>query len=163
MEIPSFVTDILLPYLLVFTIMFAVLDKTKVLGEGKRQINAIVAFVIALLLITLPYPRGLIIGLMPVLAVMTVVLLIFLMLYAFVYSGDKEWSMPAGLKIALVSLVGLALVIALLVLTGYWDVLITAITGGQGAEIASTIFFLAIIAAAIVIVLATGGKTTSSS
>ena len=47
--------DVILPFLLVFTIIFAILEKTKVLGtetiEGKRytkkNINAMVAFVIS--------------------------------------------------------------------------------------------------------------------
>ena len=37
------VVEVLLPFLLVFTLVFAVLDRTKLLGEGKRQINAIIS------------------------------------------------------------------------------------------------------------------------
>ena len=51
--------DVVLPFLLVFTIIFAILEKTKVLGteeiEGKRytkkNLNAIAAFVIAFLVV----------------------------------------------------------------------------------------------------------------
>ena len=51
--------DVVLPFLLVFTIVFAILEKTKVLGteeiEGKRytkkNLNAIAAFVIAFLVV----------------------------------------------------------------------------------------------------------------
>ncbi|HIH42837.1 TPA: hypothetical protein HA246_04285 [Candidatus Woesearchaeota archaeon] len=51
--------DVVLPFLLVFTIVFAVLEKTKILGvekfQGevytKKQLNAITAFVIAFLVI----------------------------------------------------------------------------------------------------------------
>ncbi len=53
------VYDVILPFLLVFTIVFAILDKTQVLGteefSGKRypkkNLNAVVAFVIAFLVI----------------------------------------------------------------------------------------------------------------
>ena len=31
------------PFLLVFFIVFAILEKTKLLGEGKKQVNALVA------------------------------------------------------------------------------------------------------------------------
>lgn len=49
--------DVILPFLLVFTIMFAILEKTKVLGteviDGKKQtkknLNAMTAFVVAFL------------------------------------------------------------------------------------------------------------------
>ena len=53
------VYDVILPFLLVFTIVFAILDKTKVLGTEelsgkhypKKNLNAVVAFVIAFLVI----------------------------------------------------------------------------------------------------------------
>lgn len=40
----------LLPFLLVFAILFAILEKTKVLGDGKTNINVLVALLIGLLL-----------------------------------------------------------------------------------------------------------------
>ncbi|MBI2147756.1 hypothetical protein HYU19_04765 [Candidatus Woesearchaeota archaeon] len=53
------VYDVVLPFLLVFTIVFAILEKTKVLGTEeihghsytKKNLNAILAFVIALLVV----------------------------------------------------------------------------------------------------------------
>jgi hypothetical protein len=41
------VADILLPFILIFTIVFAVMEKTKILGE-KKNFNVIVALVLAL-------------------------------------------------------------------------------------------------------------------
>ena len=42
------VADILLPFLLIFTIVFAVLQKTNILGTGRKNFNVIIALVIAL-------------------------------------------------------------------------------------------------------------------
>jgi hypothetical protein len=42
------VTDVLLPFILVFTIVFATLQKTKILGEDKKQFNVIVSLVMGL-------------------------------------------------------------------------------------------------------------------
>jgi hypothetical protein len=42
------VTDVLIPFILVFTIVFAVLQKTKILGDGKKNYNVMVALVMAL-------------------------------------------------------------------------------------------------------------------
>lgn len=39
--------DVLLPFILVFTIVFAILEKIKILGEGKRQYNTVFALVMA--------------------------------------------------------------------------------------------------------------------
>ena len=41
-------TDIMLPFLLVFVLVFAVLEKTAVLGADKKNFNVIVALVLAL-------------------------------------------------------------------------------------------------------------------
>ena len=41
-------TDALLPFLLIFTIVFAVLQKTNILGKDKKNFNVILALVLAL-------------------------------------------------------------------------------------------------------------------
>ena len=46
-----FFTEMLLPFLLVFVVVFAILQKSKILGDGKAQIDAIVGLVIGLILI----------------------------------------------------------------------------------------------------------------
>lgn len=55
------VMDFLLPFILVFTIVFAVLQKTKILGD-KKNFNVIVSFVLGLLFVvphmTGQYPAG---------------------------------------------------------------------------------------------------------
>lgn len=50
-------TDIILPFLLIFTIIFAVLEKTKILGEEKRSMNIGIAIVLALMTI-IPHVTG---------------------------------------------------------------------------------------------------------
>lgn len=55
-------TDALLPFLLIFTILFAMLQKTNILGAGKKNFNVMIALIIALLVviphITGSYPPG---------------------------------------------------------------------------------------------------------
>ncbi len=156
-----FFTEQVLPFLLVFTLIFAILDKTKILGEGKRQINAIIGLVVALMLIAFPFPRSIIVNLMPLLAVLAVIFLVFILLYTFA-SGESEFKTPKGLKITFGILIGLALIIAILVLTGYWDLVLRAVFGGAGSEIATNIFFILIIIAAIAVVLGAGKGGGSS-
>jgi len=50
-------TDILLPFLLIFVIVFAILQKTKVLGEERKNLNIIVALVVGLLVV-IPHATG---------------------------------------------------------------------------------------------------------
>lgn len=44
-------TDVMLPFLLIFTILFAILQKTNVLGHGKKNFNVVIALVFALLVV----------------------------------------------------------------------------------------------------------------
>ncbi len=50
-------TDILLPFVLFFTIIYAVLQKSKILGEDKKNFNVIVALVISLMMV-IPHVVG---------------------------------------------------------------------------------------------------------
>lgn len=50
-------TDVLLPFLLIFVIMYAILTKTKILGEGKKNLNVTVAVVVGLLVV-IPHVMG---------------------------------------------------------------------------------------------------------
>jgi len=54
--------DVLLPFLLIFTVIFAVLEKTKLLGEEKRNLSTILSLVISLIVVvphvTGNYPAG---------------------------------------------------------------------------------------------------------
>lgn len=56
------ITDVMLPFLLIFVIIYAVLQKTKILGETKKNLNAAVAIVVGMLVViphvTGRYPAG---------------------------------------------------------------------------------------------------------
>ena len=103
----NFLTTMLLPFLLIFVVVFAILEKAKILGDGKHQINAIVALVIGLTVILFPGPRAIIVTILPWLAVGVAVLLVFFILYGFVAGDLSEAKMPKGLRITLGILVGL--------------------------------------------------------
>ncbi|MBI2541475.1 hypothetical protein HYV80_02090 [Candidatus Woesearchaeota archaeon] len=50
-------TDVMLPFLLIFVILYAILQKTKILGEGKKNLNVIIAVVVGLLVV-IPHVTG---------------------------------------------------------------------------------------------------------
>lgn len=79
----------ILPFLLVFVLIYAVLQKTKVLGDNKSQIDALVSLAMALMLVAFPTPRNYIIRIVPWLAVALVVLLVIFLIYGF-GSSDKD-------------------------------------------------------------------------
>jgi hypothetical protein len=61
--------EAILPFILVFTLVFAILQKTKLLGDGKKQIDAIVSLVIGLILISFSYAVGILTILIPFLVI----------------------------------------------------------------------------------------------
>ena len=50
-------TDVMLPFLLIFVIIYAILQKTKILGEDKKNLNVVIAIVVALLVV-IPHVTG---------------------------------------------------------------------------------------------------------
>lgn len=91
------IVDVLLPFLLIFTIIFAVLEKTKILGEGKKNMNIGIALIFALLAViphvTGNFPAGydpvkIINGALPSVS-LVVVAIIALMILIGVFAHDK--------------------------------------------------------------------------
>lgn len=56
-------SEILFPFVLVFTLLFAILEKTKILGENKQN-HALISLAVAVILIATP-ARTIISGLAP--------------------------------------------------------------------------------------------------
>jgi len=111
-----FFTEMLLPFSLVFVVVFAILQKSKILGEGKAQVDSLVAMVIGLILIGVEQPREIIVNLMPWMAVGVAVILVFLILYGFV-AGDLSTA-PNWMKITFGILAGLFTLGVVLYVTG---------------------------------------------
>ena len=152
-------TEFILPFLLVFTVLFAILDKTKILGDGKRQINAIVALIVGLMIISFANFADVIFELFVFLAVGIVVIFVFLILWGFVFAGEKEFKMNKGLKVAFGILIGIGLIGALLFATDSWDYVYNNVILGEGASsIWTTVLFLGLIGGALAIVLGSKDK-----
>ncbi|MBS3168199.1 hypothetical protein J4216_03685 [Candidatus Woesearchaeota archaeon] len=87
------VFDVLLPFLLIFSIVFAILEKTQIFGQGKTNINVIVSTVVGLLIVVQTELVELLNLFLPRVAMIMVVVLMGLLLIAML--AGKEFS---GLK-----------------------------------------------------------------
>lgn len=106
------------PFLLMFFIVFAILEKTKLLGEDKKQLNALLSFVVALIFVSAVYPTLVVSNLILFLTVGLVVIFIVLLLWGFIF-GDKEgFKVQGWIKGVLGGLVGVSVIIAVLWATG---------------------------------------------
>ena len=151
-----FFTEMLLPFLLVFVVVFAILQKSKILGEGKAQIDAMVGLVIGLLLIGVPQPRNIIVGIMPWLAVGIAVILVFLILYGFV-AGDLS-SAPDWMKIIFGILAGLFTLGVVLYVTGLWEIIGGWLSGGESSGVWMNVLMVALVIGAMAVAVFSGKK-----
>ncbi len=150
------VVETLLPFLLVFTIIFAILQKTQILGKDKRQIDALVSLAIGLIVIAYGQATGIIVRLIPILAVTAVVILVFMLLYGMVFAEGK-FDMNKYLKGGIGIAVGIVVIVSVLILTGGLNYIIDFYYRTEGTGLLANIVFIAI-AAAAVIAVAAGGK-----
>ena len=85
-------TSFVFPFLLMFFIVFAILEKTKILGEEKKQLNALLSFVIGLIFVSAVYPKLVVGNLILFLTVALVVVFVTLLLWGFVTGGEAKIS-----------------------------------------------------------------------
>jgi hypothetical protein len=146
----------LLPFLLVFAIVFAVLQKAEIFGKEKKQTDAIIAVVVALLVVSVGYATNVIINLMPILAVGLVILLVFFLLWGFAFR-EKEFNVHKNVQWVIAGLAAITVVIAVLYFTPAWDYLRNMMSG-QGSNVITNVVFVVLIIAAVVAVIFGGKK-----
>ena len=101
------VYDVVLPFILVFTLVFAIFERTKVLGTekldgieyGKKNLNAMVAFVIAFLVVASSQIVSLINSAMPKIVILLFLGVFFLLLVGIFYSEKEEVILGSPWKI----------------------------------------------------------------
>ena len=153
-----FFVNVVLPFILIFVVVFAILQKTQILGRGKKQIDAIVALVIGLIVISFGFATGVIVSLIPFLAVAIVIILVFMILYGMIYK-EGEFDLHKGVKIAFGIIIAIAVLIAAAIATGAWDYIkYNWFVGGDVSVIWTNIIFLVIVVGVIVVVLWPGGR-----
>lgn len=153
-------TKFALPFLLIFFIMFAILEKTKILGDDKKQVNALVAFVIGLIFVSAFSPKLMVSNLILFLTVAIVVMFIGMLLWGFVSGGDVKiennkvkWAMGIAIVVGVIG--------AVIWATGFYSFLDTLFFGGtvSGDFWINAVFVIVI---AIALAVAVGSKSGSS-
>ncbi len=154
------VQKIVLPFLLVFAIVFAVLQKAQIFGKDKKQTDAIIALVIGLLVVSVGYATNLIINLVPILAVGLVVLLIFFLLWGFAFK-EGEFNVHKNVQWVIAGLAAVAVIVGVLYFSPAWD-WVETLTSGQGSVWFTNLFFILVVVAAVIALIAGGKKSEGS-
>ncbi|MBI5871755.1 hypothetical protein HZB88_01575 [archaeon] len=160
--------DVILPFLLVFTIVFGILEKTKIFGMEevgdkkypRKNINAMVAFVIGFFVIAAKEITGMMQVAVPQIVLILIALICLIMLIGPMVSGKDELNLFKEHKWLFYTLTAIFLVAVILIffdVLGWLDVLIEYFsTGGYFWSI--IIVFLAVIFGAIAFVVVGGEK-----
>ena len=149
--------EVILPFLLVFTLVFAILQKTKILGDGKKQIDALVALVIGLIVVSFGYTTGIIISLIPFLAIAAVIILIFMLLYGMTFEAGG-FKLHKSVQVSIGILAAIGVIIVTMFATGAWNFVLDVFnSGGDFTLIITNLVFLVIIIVALVVAMF-GGK-----
>ena len=153
-------TEFLYPFLLIFFIVFALLEKTKIFGDDKKQINALIAFIVGIMFVAAVDTQLLVGNMVLFLAVGVVIVFVILLLWGFVTGEEAKFGgKSTALKAVIAVIIILALVIFLFIVTGISDQVFDFFFDSDwSSDVWTNIIFVVIIAAALAVVLATGGK-----
>lgn len=81
--------DVILPFILVFAIVFAILEKTSILGKKKQNLNSLVAIVFALLVITANKVVTAITNALPNILLLIIILVSFLLMIGILFKEEE--------------------------------------------------------------------------
>lgn len=150
-----FFAYILLPFLLIFVIVYSVLEKAQILGDNKRAANVIVAAIISFIFVGVPRIVGLTLKIIPVISLILIMLLCLFLLFGFANIDLKaKW-----LQIVLGIVLGIALICTILWSVGVLDKLKIA----WSSEAAQYLIFFALFGGALALIVSTSPKQHSSS
>ncbi len=82
--------DVMLPFLLVFSIVFSVINKTKIFGD-RKGVDVVVALVLSFLAVRSEFFVGLMKSFLPNVAMFMIIILMFLMMLGIFAGEKKEW------------------------------------------------------------------------
>ena len=146
-------TKFVYPFLLIFFIIFAVLEKTKVIGDNKSQLNALISFIIGLIFVSAAFPREVLGNLILFLTLAIVIMFVTLVLWGFA-AGAPELKLSKGLKTFLMILVAIAVIIAVFWAMGIGSSFFNFLfSSGWSSPFWTNALFVIVIAAALAFVL----------
>ncbi len=98
--------EIVLPFLLVFTVLFALLQKIKILGEDKKNLNVILSLILSLIFITQTQLVNYLYSFLPKVSLVVLVGIMLLMLMGLFSRDNDAISFAHGIAVVL-AVVGL--------------------------------------------------------
>ena len=145
-------------FFLMFFIVFAVLQKTKLIGEGRKQLDALIALIIALIFVSVTAPKLIVGDLILFLTIAIIVIFVALLLWGFVSGSDLKADFLKGKVKGLVAIVVvIAVTIAVLVAVGVWDNVMNFLDRFDwGSTFFINVLFIVVVAIALAVAIKSG-------
>ncbi len=150
------VAKFILPFFLMFFVVFAILEKTGILGKEKKQLNALTSAIISLIFVSAVFPKEVVGNLILFLTISIVVVFVTLLIWGFVSGGEAK--LDGGVK----KLAGIAVVIAVIIAV-FWaaglrveflnNLIDYLFYSGWSSVFWTNTLFIAVIAVAVALVL----------
>ncbi len=140
--------SVMLPFLLVFSILYGILERTKLFGENKHDINAVIAFSMGLIVVATSWVVGALTDFLPYVGLLSVVVISALMLLAMFYEKLDDLYKVGIVKYGGPIFVTIGVAMSLMYVFGWNLRNATTILGIDLADLASVagiIIFLAVI------------------
>lgn len=127
-------------FLFVFIIVYATLNKTKIIGEVKF-IQLLVSFIIATVFVLTVQPKEYILSIIPGFAVMIVVAFLILVLTGFIGDGVKGMAGGIGNAIVVIMMI-IFIVVAYMVFSASIDSFISGVSGLSPKILGAAVFIV---------------------
>lgn len=161
LQSPFFV-ELVLPFLLVFAVVFAVLQKSQILGNGKKQVDSIVALAVALIVLAFAGAVNIINQMTAFLAVAIVIVLVLMLLFGMVSPPGKFDELFSKFKGTVGLVLFLAVLVAVLYITGSWDYLLELYRENESSAWISNIVLIVAVVGGIWFAMRGGSGESSS-
>lgn len=123
--------QIILPFMLVFTIVYGVLERSKFFGENRHDINATIALVLGLMVVISAFVLQVLADFLPLVGLFAIVLVMFLMLVSMFWGEAKNIWDNRLIKYSAVIVIAGVFIVILSDLLGFGDLFVNATSGGK--------------------------------
>ncbi|MEK6919181.1 MAG: hypothetical protein AABW73_04025 [Nanoarchaeota archaeon] len=148
-----FLVQVLLPFVILFLVIYAILQKTKILSGDNKTLNVVISLALSIIAVSFAYPTDIITRIIPLFAVTIVIVLVLMIIFAFAEGKDK-FELNNGIKYAIWGIAGFAILAMVIWASGIW----TYLTNKTHSNLLWNIIFFIIIIA-VIIVASIGGSS----